>query len=473
MIDESLAATLCWVLFAASFVLTVFIYRADRRVYGGVGMATLLAAMAVLYNLLNPFFYLISPLLALNYALMIGLNEPPSVLLPNVASSAIFLFCLWFYGLYLPRISRKIVLATPIARSNVEKLLRVMWLLIGVGLILYIGRNLVAFGSWAGSFSAAYTGDTARPQVPVLSNFVQLWLWGNQIALIICLWQVKAKRIRPYWVALPVCVGFLFAVIEGDRALLGATTLIFVGWFSLRSTITLKKIGYGFLGLTMITLTANARYNKSETGLLERIQDVFRPEYFRPFWSSDPYGVATTATLICWKTTQEHSYTFGFNYLQSALSTVPGFIWPNRPETPNDNFAKWFDESRGLVFAPGTGYAFNGIAESFMSFWYIGPALLGFACGMLCDRLTRVACQTTDFSGRALFAMATPIVLWTIPRNSVMVFFSPIMFLNYAVIFWILLNVSPNSSLVKKRLRLNLRAPLMAAPPQLSDSGNN
>jgi hypothetical protein len=69
--------------------------------------------------------------------------------------------------------------------------------------------------------------------------------------------------------------------------------------------------------------------------------------------------------------------------------------------------------------------------------------------------------------------MATPIVLWTIPRNSVMVFFSPIMFLNYAVIFWILLNVSPNSSLVKKRLRLNLRAPLMAAPPQLSDSGNN
>jgi len=308
-----------------------------------------------------------------------------------------------------------------------------MVLLAAVGFVFFIARNQVAYGNWFGSFSADYAGDTARPQVPLFSAYINLWSWAIQITSIVCLWQFTAGRAGRLVLFCPVVIGGLFAIVEGNRGLITTVVLMYLGWLGLRTRLTGRRIAAGLLTLTLLTLMANARYHKGETSFSERVSNVFEPEYFRPFWSSDPVGPALVSTYECWRSTQD-GVAFGRTYLRNLVAMTPSAIWPGRPEDAGTVFAKWYETREGLSWAPGTGYAFNSIAEACMDFWYFGPALLGLVCGRLASRLTRWSTMRSDLAGRAVFASCVALAILPMVRGSLMTFVSPILLVNYWLI---------------------------------------
>jgi oligosaccharide repeat unit polymerase len=426
--------TWCWIGFSVSAWAVIRTYMAERHLYGGLGLATLLAASVVLYNLTNPFFYLISPILAANFAVYIGLFQPASFFLPNILATTAFLVCLAQATQYvhpMPTVPQSEVLPG-IPPGRVTTLL---WLVLGLALfgsLLFICRNIVAFGSWTGSFSAEYAGETARPQVPVFSSYETFWIWGTSILTVVCLWQAEARQAPRAIVALPILVGCLFAIAEGNRTVLGTAILLVGGWYGLRMRLSAKKILAGVLLLMLLTLMANARYHKEETNLLQRVADIFNPQYFRPFWGSDPVGPAVAATIECANTNRTGIY-FGAGYLSNALSMIPRSLWPGRPDGGTVRLAREYADEQGKEYAEGTGFAYNAIAEAFRDFGYFGACLLGLGCAWISARITRASLTLGNVSGRCLFAVAVMFIVWNVPRNTVMVFLSPMFLLNYAL----------------------------------------
>jgi hypothetical protein len=403
----------------------------------------MLAAITIVYNLLNPLFYLIDPVLAPMYTVHMGFSQPPSYLLPNIVATAVFLICLGVRtGLARPM--HAVVSTTsfpPIPAGRLNSLFSWAIGLAVLGFVFYVARNLAAFGAWNGSFAASYSGETARPQIVLLSSYTTFWTWTIQIISVICFWQRAAGRIPRWMVLIPILAGSAFAIVEGDRVLAGSAILLFVGWYGLRVRLTRGRIAGCAVIVTVLTLTANARFRKDEASFVERIQDIFRPEYFRPFWSSDPSGPSFVATVECARVGRE-GVSLGSGYLLNLVSMAPKALWPDRPEGPSVRFLQRFAASEGEEYADGTSFAFNAIAESFVEFWYIGVAVLGFLCGSIAAHITRVGLQR-QFTGRVLFAFGVQLFVWNVPRNSMMVFVSPLMLLNYFLVAVIIRSCYP------------------------------
>src|SRR5512137_2084935 len=81
-----------WLLVAISCGSAIGIYRAEVSRYGGVGMSSICAAVLIVYVLVNPVVYLISPLLAFNYAVLLKEEQTAETLFPHVLGVGIFLF---------------------------------------------------------------------------------------------------------------------------------------------------------------------------------------------------------------------------------------------------------------------------------------------------------------------------------------------------------------------------------------------
>ena len=426
--------TICWLGFAVSAWAVLRTYHAERHLYGGLGLASLIAANIVLYNLVNPFFYLISPILAPNFTIYIGLFQPPSLLVPNILATTVFLVSMsqWTRFVHPVATSHRSLSLPPIPGSRLRMLLCLAFVLTMLGLVLFVGRNMVAFGSWSGSFSADYAGATARPHVPVLSTYIDCWAWAIEILTIVCLWQHAAGRAPRLVVLVPLLMGSLLAIAEGSRWLLGVAVLLTIGWYGLRARLSAKQVIGGVLLVMFLTLIGNARFRKEDTNLVQRVVSIFDPQYFRPFWASDPVGPAVVSTIECFNTSRS-GVTFGSSYVENLLSMFPRSIWPDRPEGRSTGFAQEYAYERGEEYAEGTGFAYSAIAEAFRDFWYFGPLLLGFGCAWVSARITRASLSLGNISGRCLFALAVMFIVWNIPRNSMMVFLSPMFLLNYAL----------------------------------------
>jgi hypothetical protein len=405
--------------------------------------------MIAVYNLLNPMFYLITPLLAIKYAEYIGLWQPASFLLPNIVNTGIFLTALLIGLLKLGPARRKtgaLSAIAPLSRGALGSLVCVIILLGACGAVLFVGRNLVAFGAWNGSFSAEYAKGSARPQVPIFSAYGDAWAWAIQALSLTCLWQSNTRKWPAIVAFVPLTVGLIFTSVEGDRVLLGSAALTLAAWLGFRRRLRVRAVIGGVLLATLLTVAANARYNKAETNITERIHDMFRPEYFRPFWSSDPSGPATAATMVCARYSDPSGLTLGEAYARNLIAMIPRSIWPGRPDDATVSFAREYADMNGLEYYSGTGFAFNAVAEAFMNFWYFGALLLGVVNAAVCFRINERCVQKPGLIGRALFSLLAPVIAWDLARASAMVFLSPFMIIDLALIKWMLRRCSPRSA---------------------------
>jgi oligosaccharide repeat unit polymerase len=429
-----------WSLMAFSLVLVVGIYHQEKWRYGGMGLASPSAVTVIIYCLVNPAVYVINPLLAIKYAEYVGLDQTPETLLPAVLCTVLFLLSfmvgLAFRRRYrLPDSNAKLL---PLPPEAVHQLLRLGFGLMALAFFMFLVRNMIAYGSPFASVSQDYSGASARPQVTFWSSCGLFMLVGLFTLSVLAWWQTSTRR-WPVWACiLPAVTAILYAIAEGDRIPAGTIVLFALGWVGYRARIGLHHIIYALLLVTFLTLLANARYHKGEHGFVERLSDITNPEYFRPFWSSDPSGPSTVMTMESIRVANGEEVSWGVDYVTSFLGIIPRVFWPDRPDDPTTRFSKWYANYWGLEYNAGEGYAYSMIAESFVNFWYFGPVLLGLIMSVITDRLSLWCMNQPGGLPRAVFACAMTIIPFQVPRAFFASMISPSAMIIYGFMWYTL-----------------------------------
>jgi oligosaccharide repeat unit polymerase len=429
LMEGTAASSMCWVLIVFGMVSPALIYRVELEYYGGMGIASLLAAVVVLYTLINPAMYMIDPALARSYSLLVGFMTARD-LLPGVLCSVTFLAALLATVKVLPRAGSPAgVIRFPssaIPGDSRRKLFLLIFFLCVLGMVFFFLRNQLFFGSPFGSVTAQYVRDEARPYVPVVSTCTDVFSAVILISSLLVFWQIDAG-VWPRWAAcLSILLAAMFAIADGNRMLLVPAVLTIIGWYGLRIRLRPGHVALGIVVLSLVTLLANARYAKDETGLIERVEAIFDVENFRPFWSGDPYGPNTLLTLEALRISEGGQLDLGAGYLRALPSVLPTFATGGRWQTPAGRFAEDFYLSRGETYYAGTGLAYSTIAEAFVNFWYVGTILLGALSGIACRKVMTV-CSAEDQRSRASFACFVLFIVPVIVRNSLTIYFAPLM----------------------------------------------
>ncbi len=96
------------------------------------------------------------------------------------------------------------------------------------------------------------------------------------------------------------------------------------------------------------------------------------------FLRSDPAGPFYSVAMVL---ARDADPMYGQTYVRSVVSWVPGFLWPSKPLSPSEAFAR----TEISNWAPGRGLGFSPLAESFQNFGLLGPllqfALVGWGWG--------------------------------------------------------------------------------------------
>jgi oligosaccharide repeat unit polymerase len=429
----------CWLAIGGSLVLTGVIYWTELKKYGGIRLASPLAAAVVLYAIINPAMYLIDPSLARQYAGLIGQFRFPDELLPGLLCGFIFLVAVAFATALVPRRLLKVRgTIEPLTKSKIQRLLVIILFLGFVGIVFFLVRNQIAFGSVFGSFRAEYKGLSARPQVPVFSAFSDILGMSMGILCVMILWQIKAKTWPRWAVAIPILVGSAYAVADGNRVLLGTVMFFYLGWYSFGLKIRPRHI-LAILGLlTAFTLVANARYAKETSSFSERLEAIVNPEYFRPFWSGDPVGPNAVLTLEALRISETGAYSVGWDYLNALKGSVPSFISGGRWVAPSVIFAsRYQEEILRQQYIPGSGYAYSAIAEGFVNFGYFGVFAAGLFLGLISWKLSTLRHLAVPGVCLVVFAYCFNFTIINVLRNSLTVFLSPMLLAHILIAIYI------------------------------------
>jgi oligosaccharide repeat unit polymerase len=424
-----------WAAVVLSSAAGIGVYRAEVRRYGGIGMAGLCAGALIVYSLINPVMYLIHPLLAFNYAVLVGPYQTAETLLPHVLGVCIFLVTLYLVtaiGRGIDRDGKRRARSVPPMPARAGRdLLMVALVLFAIGLFMYAVRNQIAYGSPFGSMTVAYAREEARPQIA-------FW-WGYGFFLSSALvtlssvfwWQTACGRMTRWLCVVPVGLGVMFAIVEGNRAPAAAAALFAVGWLGFARRISVRHVIGAVLLVTFFALLANARVAKTEHGLAERFADIFDPVHFRPFWSSDPAGPSVVLTLEAQRAAEGTRVSWGGEYLDNFLSAVPRFMWSARPE---NSVAKFAREYWGVEYSEDTGFAYSMIAEAMVNFMWFGPVILGLVWGALCAKVSGWCYRRPDGIGKLVFACCSTVLPFYLPRNYLASIVAPMMLANYALL---------------------------------------
>ena len=441
-----LAKLICFCLAAGSFVLAAATYRIEKKRTGGLGLASFLIVAIIVYCIVNPLAYLINPEFAVKYWEYLGDISAKQVL-PGLLAT--FIFMLSFTIVIFKFLQKNKPLTgevQPINHAVSKKIIIIASILFFLGIILFFLRNIMYFGSLFGSFNAIYSGGNARPQAGTVSNYLSLLNWALIIYSIVIFWQVRAKRWNKLLALLPIIIGAVFAIAEGNRVLIGTTVLVWLGWHLLRSRLTIKLMIFGLILLTGMTLLANPRYKRGEESAVSRSTLIFSKEYFRPFWAGDPTGPSVVLTAEAQRTGNINNVSWGMDYFQSLKAMVPSFIWSDRPRNPTDVFSERFStENKEMKYVPGTGFAYSMIAESMTNLWYFGPIFLGVIWGLIVIKIISWYSTQNEAINRAICALSMYFVVWFVPRDFIAVYLNPITLIGIVLAWFVLHKIDPKN----------------------------
>jgi oligosaccharide repeat unit polymerase len=426
----------CWTF--AAVLAAVGVYCVEVYRFGGMGMGTPCVAGVIVYSLLNPALYVLSPALTLSFGAYVGWDHSAESLLPNAASVCLFIVGVGISSICGRRLRRQYRAPAP-AVWPLRRNQMAFFVLIGIGciaagLLMYGVRNYLMYGSPMASFRTSYAGAEARPRVAVWAAYVTMLQWGILALSCAIFWQVSARRLKRFYLVVPLLAGAVFAVIEGDRLAVATAALYAFGWYTFQKRIGLRHIAGGLLLVTFLTVLASARYNKTEHGFLERFGDIVAPENFRPFWSSDPAGPATVATLEAERVGDGSRLAWGEDYVRNFASVIPGVVWAGKPDDSATKFAKWYSGYFAWEYFPGTGFAYSMVTEAFVNFWYPGVFVFGVLWGILVGHINlRCVCRR-DGSGKVVFAGLMTMLPLALSRGYLAGLVSPTALLTYILI---------------------------------------
>jgi hypothetical protein len=257
------------------------------------------------------------------------------------------------YSLYVAKIG----LGPLLDRHNLAEKYRVSSGLGG----LYLGLNLVIVGClWAEASSCTKT-----------TKYV-----FRAVSALVCSWAIAFIAVRHYAVAL--FLGYVYLACRNGRFTLarvrpGIAVALLVGYLGVEAFALLRASWRGNIADALVTA------QREHKGLEQTLgQIVGGSELSHPF--------LTTMELMSF---EEPGALAGSSYADALLGVLPLWLYPDRPPTPAQEFARRHYPS---FEARGGGTAFSIVGEASWNLGVLlGPFAIGVALAWLLTRMERAA----------------------------------------------------------------------------------
>jgi len=257
------------------------------------------------------------------------------------------------YSLYV----KKVGLGPLLDRHNFAEKYRVSSGLGG----LYLGLNLVIVGClWA---------EASR-----LSRALKYVF--RAVAALVCIWAIAFVAVRNYAVALALGYTYVACRDRGfslARVKPGLAIALLVGYVGVEAFALLRASWRGSITDALVTVQREQRGLEQTVG-----QIVGGSELSHPF--------LTTMELMRF---EEPGALAGASYADAVLGVLPLWLYPDRPPTPAQEFARRHYPS---FEARGGGTAFSIVGEASWNFGvHLGPLVIGAALAWLLTLMERTA----------------------------------------------------------------------------------
>jgi len=267
------------------------------------------------------------------------------------------------YSLYV----KKVGLGPLLDRHNFAEKYRVSS---GLG-VLYQGLNLVIVGClWAEASDLKKAAKNAFRAVAALA----------------CIWAIAFIAVRHYAVAL--FLGYVYLACRNGRFALarvrpGIAVALLVGYLGVEAFALLRSSWRGSIADALVTVQREHKGMEQTFG-----QIVGGSELSHPF--------LTTMELMRF---EEPGSLAGASYADALLGVLPLWLYPDRPPTPAQEFARRHYPS---FEARGGGTAFSIVGEASWNFGVLlGPLSVGVALAWLLTRMERSArCMGSSYAAR-------------------------------------------------------------------------
>lgn len=226
---------------------------------------------------------------------------------------------------------------------------------------LYLGLNLVIVGClWAEASQLARSSKNAF----------------RAVAALVCIWAIAFIAVRHYAVAL--FLGYVHLACRNGRFTLarvrpGIAVALLAGYLGVEAFALLRASWRGSIADALVTVQREHKGIEQTLG-----QIVGGSELSHPF--------LTTMELMHF---EEPGALAGSSYADALLGVLPLWLYPDRPPTPAQEFARRHYPS---FEARGGGTAFSIVGEASWNFGVLlGPLALGAALAWILARMERAA----------------------------------------------------------------------------------
>ena len=206
---------------------------------------------------------------------------------------------------------------------------------------------------------------------------------GTFIFIIICTKSIFNKSKINIFEKLFIVSSLLFGLIEGGREIFIYIFLVLLPYFkSSRNKIIPFLIL--LLGITGIIIWKAVSVWVFKSGDVQGLQDYLTTDFKFSITSMDPIG-----SLLLLNNYLDGSVFFAdyyFSYLVNTIKQVLGTLGIIDYDSLSVASVKHFDYQ---FYLRGKGFAFSGILESMLNFWYFGPAVLGYSVGFILSNLKK------------------------------------------------------------------------------------
>lgn len=270
-----------------------------------------------------------------------------------------------------------------------------------LSIIVLSGTTLILF--YVDLFAAQWDYSTAYfiTYISPIYSFIKTHFLISLclVAALILHWK-KGKTISLIIVILVAFIGILTS--DKDPLLLAMLTVAyFIGFRQMSFRKFTVIAAFGILGVIIAVVVFNLLRTRMPIG------DILYNAELRQFSFTvlDPAGplVSIVAAL-----NDTLSLRYGTTYITSLGILVPKVIWPNRPLTLSEEFARQYI----FRWKEGEGLGFSPLAEAYLNFHLLGSFLHFFAYGLLLGWFLNVLRRKVFINQDALFTSFVYILVY-------------------------------------------------------------
>lgn len=325
---------------------------------------------AVSLFILVTFFYLSAGPMDLHFFQNINLLDAKRMGVLLLFGYSFIFFLLFFWTLLdgkILKIKALTRLDYTLTNSNYSQILyKTVAILIIVLVFFYIYKFVTSFGF--------VIGASSRGELYSNKSFV-LTLAKTLLPFLIITYIWLKKYYRnvttkfDYIIILTVITFLLFDILyKGDRRITVSLLLAIAGIYYFHKNLPKKYIIFGILGAVFLYFYGAVR-NRPIYLWSDSIVNFITRDFSPSLTEFGPFSMIANYIM------KDDLYVTMPTFFSSLLSTVPGFIYPDRPLASSVWFVKTYFYNYYLA---GGGMAFNIIADAALNFGYLAPLFLAF-----------------------------------------------------------------------------------------------